>query len=222
MKALFAYTLCALAAVPAIAQTAHPSTVHKTAAKTTATPVSLKTTQDSLSYAIGLSVANFYKRQNITNINTALVMRAINDVNKNGKLQMDEQQAQSCIYGYMKKNEAEKASGNKKIGEEFLAANKDKPGVVTLPSGLQYQILKEGAGPKPSLTDQGPCPLPWNAHRRQRSSTAASKEDSRSNWPSMASSPTAGPRRYSSCPSAANGNSSFLPIWATATSRPAR
>jgi FKBP-type peptidyl-prolyl cis-trans isomerase FklB len=154
MKVIFASALLTIAAVPVIGQTTHSSTVHKTAAKTTVAPVSLKTTRDSLSYAIGLSVANFYKRQNITDINTTLVLRAISDVNKNAKLQMDEQQAQTCIYGYMKKNEAEKAAGTKKLGEDFLAANKNKPGVVTLPSGMQYTILKEGAGPKPSLTDR--------------------------------------------------------------------
>jgi FKBP-type peptidyl-prolyl cis-trans isomerase FklB len=154
MKVLFTSALLAIAAAPAVAQTSHASTAHKTTPASTAPASSLKSLQDSLSYAIGLSVADFYKRQNITNINTALVVRAINDVNKNGKLLMDDQQAQACIYGYMKKGEAEKAAGNKKLGQEFLAANKNKPGVVTLPSGLQYQVIKEGTGPKPSLTDR--------------------------------------------------------------------
>jgi len=152
MKVLFASALCALSAVQAIAQTTHPTTVHKTTAA--ATPVSLKSAQDSVSYAIGLSVANFYKNQNITNINTALVMRAINDVNKNAKPLMNEQQANACLFGYVQKAKAEKASGNKKLGQEFLAANKTKPGVVSLPSGLQYMIIKQGTGPKPSLTDR--------------------------------------------------------------------
>src|SRR5882757_11311686 len=82
-----------------------------------AAPVALKTTQDSLSYAIGLSVANFYKQQNISNINTALVTRAINDVNKKGKLLLDEQQANTCIVNYMQKQKSEKSSGNKKLGQ---------------------------------------------------------------------------------------------------------
>jgi len=156
MKLLFASALFALATAPVLGQSAHPSTVHKTTPKFTSasTALSLKNLQDSLSYAIGLSVADFYKRQNITNINTTLVIRAINDVNKSGKLLMNDQQAQACIYGYMKKSESEKAAGNKKIGLEFLAANKNKPGVVTLPSGLQYQDIKEGTGPKPALTDR--------------------------------------------------------------------
>jgi FKBP-type peptidyl-prolyl cis-trans isomerase FklB len=119
----------------------------------TAAPVALKTTQDSLSYAIGLSVANFYKQQNLTDINTALVTRAINDVRQN-KAIMNDQQAQKCMIDYMQKSKAEKSVGNKKVGEAFLAANKTKPGVVTLPSGLQYLVLKAGTGPKPGPTDK--------------------------------------------------------------------
>jgi FKBP-type peptidyl-prolyl cis-trans isomerase FklB len=155
-KKMIVPALCLSAGLSSFAQTAKPAaTVHKPtdASKTTVSGPALRSTQDSLSYAIGLSVANFYKQQNITNINTALVTRAINDVNKKAKLLLDEQQANTCIVNYMQKNKAEKAVGNKKIGLEFLAANKNKPGVVTLPSGLQYTILKEGTGPKPALTD---------------------------------------------------------------------
>lgn len=156
MKILLASSICAAFALPAFAQTTHPTHSTHTAAghkPAATTPVVLRSTQDSLSYAIGLSVANFYKQQNITNISTALVMRAINDVNKGNKQALDEQQANACIVGYMQKAKAAKAADNKKIGLEFLAANKNKPGVVTTPSGLQYLILKEGTGPKPALTD---------------------------------------------------------------------
>ncbi|MEI4884221.1 FKBP-type peptidyl-prolyl cis-trans isomerase N-terminal domain-containing protein, partial [Klebsiella pneumoniae] len=54
------------------------------------------------------------------------------------------------------KLEAE-AMANKKVGDDFLAANKTKDGVVTLQSGLQYKILQEGTGPKPSATDRVTC-----------------------------------------------------------------
>jgi FKBP-type peptidyl-prolyl cis-trans isomerase FklB len=156
-KAIFASALCLSTGVAGFAQTAKNSTaVHKPTepSKTVVSTLALKNIQDSLSYAIGLSVANFYKQQNITNINTALVTRAINDVNKKSKLLLDEQQANTCIVNFMQKSKAEKSAGNKKIGLEFLAANKNKPGVVTLPSGLQYSIIKTGAGPKPAITDQ--------------------------------------------------------------------
>jgi len=88
---------------------------------------------------------------------TALVTRAINDVNRKNKLLLDEQQANTCIVNYMQKSKLEKSSGNKKIGENFLAANKTKPGVVVLPSGLQYSITKAGTGPKPTTTDKVVC-----------------------------------------------------------------
>jgi len=149
--------LCLSASLSGFAQAPKTTTpAHKatSASGATASTPALKTTQDSLSYAIGLSVANFYKQQNITNINTALVTRAINDVNKKTKLLMDEEQANKCIVNFMQKAKAEKATGNKKVGQDFLAANKNKPGVVTLPSGLQYQVIKEGTGPKPAITDQ--------------------------------------------------------------------
>jgi len=70
---------------------------------------------------------------------------------------MNDEQINSCIVGHMQAARSEKASGNKKIGETFLAENKQKAGVVTLPSGLQYMILQEGTGPKPTPTDQVKC-----------------------------------------------------------------
>jgi len=142
------------ACLPVVAQVKKTTTAGGGARTASAIPASLKTTQDSLSYAIGLSVANFYKQQNITNINTSLVVKAINDVNKKGKLLLDEQQANQCIVNYMQKAKAEKSAGTRKAGEEFLAANKNKPGIMTTASGLQYQVLKEGTGPKPGLTDK--------------------------------------------------------------------
>lgn len=130
-----------------------PAHTTHTAAKPAAT-AALKNEIDSVSYAIGLSVAKFYKQSNLTNINTAMLVKAINDVRNNGKLVMNEDQANSCMANFMKKAQSEKSAGNRKIGEDFLAANKNKPGVVTLPSGLQYLVMKEGTGPRPTATDK--------------------------------------------------------------------
>lgn len=121
-----------------------------------AAPV-LKTSEDSLSYAIGLSVAGFYKEQGVQNVNAAIVAKAINDVLKTGKPLLNDQQANNCIINFVQKEKAEKAAPNKKAGEAFLAENKTKPGVITLPSGLQYIVLKEGTGPKPVATDKVRC-----------------------------------------------------------------
>ena len=108
-------------------------------------------------YAIGLSVASFFKQQNITDINADMVARAINDVVHKDSLLMSDQVANAWMLGYMQRQKEEKAAGNKKEGEAFLAANKQKPGVVTTASGLQYLVLKEGTGPKPALTDKVKC-----------------------------------------------------------------
>jgi FKBP-type peptidyl-prolyl cis-trans isomerase FklB len=125
---------------------------HKTGTTTTAAPFALKNESDSISYAIGVSLANFYKQQNISNINTTILVHAVKDVEAN-KAILSEQQCQSTLMSYVTKQQTEKASGNKKLGQDFLAANAKKPGIVTLPDGLQYQVLKTGAGPKPKLTD---------------------------------------------------------------------
>ncbi|HVU96666.1 MAG TPA: FKBP-type peptidyl-prolyl cis-trans isomerase [Puia sp.] len=164
-RVILASALCLSAGISGFAQTAKPATGTKPAGTAAHKPANasksmvngpvLKNELDSVSYSIGLSVANFYKQFNVTNINTAMLVRAINDSkSKTAKPLLDEQQANSCLTGFVQKTKAEKASGNKKLGQDFLAANKNKPGVVTLPSGLQYQIIKEGTGPKPAITDQ--------------------------------------------------------------------
>src|SRR6187397_2234451 len=109
-------------------------------AKPKATPVAqpaMKTELDSLSYALGLSLAQFYKQQGITNVNTSLVSKAINDALRGATPLLDEEQMNLCITNYLQKMKTEKSSGNKKEGQAFLAENSKKPGVVTLPSGLQ-------------------------------------------------------------------------------------
>src|SRR6187397_161909 len=116
-------------------------------AKPKATPVAqpaMKTELDSLSYALGLSLAQFYKQQGIKTVNTSLVSKAINDAMKGGKTLLNEEQMSACITGYLQKVQIEKSAAARensaavrKAGETFLASNKSKQGVVTLPSGLQ-------------------------------------------------------------------------------------
>lgn len=108
---------------------------------------------DSFSYAIGLSIANFYKSQGVEQINNQMVMKALTDIQNNKPL-MDDAQVNSCIINYMQLARSEKAAGNKAAGTAFLEENKKKEGIVTLPSGLQYQVMQEGTGEKPALTDR--------------------------------------------------------------------
>lgn len=156
------YVLLAFAVLPATAMLAQSTAKKKpvaatkkpaaAAAPTASAPV-LKNAADSFSYAIGLSIASFYKAQGISNINNTLVLKALSD-SKVDKALLNEQQVNNCIVGYMQKANSEKANPNKKAGLAFLAENKKKPGVVALPSGLQYQVIKEGTGPKPGIEDQ--------------------------------------------------------------------
>jgi len=127
--------------------------VQKPVAGKTTGSVLMKNSIDSFSYAVGLSLASFYKEQGVENINSALVLRAISDV-KAGKQALKEEQVNTCIMGYMQAARSEKASGNKKAGLAFLAANKAKPGVTTTASGLQYMVLREGTGPRPGIDEQ--------------------------------------------------------------------
>jgi FKBP-type peptidyl-prolyl cis-trans isomerase FklB len=166
MKRTSLFILSTFAAAAAIGQTTKPaagkpapkSATAKPAAgtKTAGTSVPMKNSVDSFSYAIGLSIANFYKQQGVTGINNQLVLKALTDA-KNGKPALDEQQANACIMNHMQTARSQKASGAKKAGQAFLAQNKSKPGVVTLPSGLQYQVLQEGTGPKATANDQVKC-----------------------------------------------------------------
>jgi FKBP-type peptidyl-prolyl cis-trans isomerase FklB len=124
----------------------------KTTTATTAAPA-LKNSVDSFSYAIGLSIASFYKAQGIKDINNTLVVKALSDA-KADKPLMTEAQVNNCIVTYMQTAQKAKAGPNKKAGDAWLAENKKKPGVVTTASGLQYKVEKEGTGAKPKATDQ--------------------------------------------------------------------
>lgn len=140
--------------VPAAAK--KPATTVKKLTVASGTGV-MKSGMDSLSYALGLSLAQFYKQQGIKTVNTAMVSKGINDALKGGKTLLTEEQMNLCITNNLEKMKEEKSSVNKKAGEDFLAANKTKQGVVSLPSGLQYLVLKEGTGPKPEVTDTVKC-----------------------------------------------------------------
>lgn len=135
-----------------------------TAAKpqtTTAKPAAataLTTDEDKFSYAVGMSIARTLKAQN-ANINPSILAEGLKDETA-GTSKLTPQEAQAIltkVQGELRaKAEArmkELAVTNKKESDDFLAANKTKPGVVTLPDGLQYKIIQAGTGPKPTATD---------------------------------------------------------------------
>ena len=97
-------------------------------------------------------------------VNTAILLRGIKDALAGGKMLLTDEQAKAAMDAFMtdlrkKRDEKMAVAGNenKTKGDAFLAANKTKDGVVTLPSGLQYKIITPGTGPKPSATDTVVC-----------------------------------------------------------------
>jgi FKBP-type peptidyl-prolyl cis-trans isomerase FklB len=147
----------ALISITAATAQTKPAPKPKPAVKPAAPAPVLKSAIDSFSYSIGLSIANFYKQQGITKINTNLVSKAISDATANKKTLLTEEEMNMSISNYLQKLKAEKSAANRQAGDAFLAENKKKPGVVTLPSGLQYQIIKEGTGEKPTINDKVKC-----------------------------------------------------------------
>jgi FKBP-type peptidyl-prolyl cis-trans isomerase len=114
---------------------------------------SLKTLNDSASYAIGVSVASFYKQQGITNLNRALVAKAINDIFDGKKALLDDEGCNVAVTKLINNVQEGKSKTTIEAGEAFLAKNKTRPEVKTTASGLQYEVITEGTGTKPLATD---------------------------------------------------------------------
>lgn len=113
----------------------------------------LKSAIDSLSYAIGVNVGGNIKQQGITP-NMSVLSLAMQDMVAGKQPLMSVEECNNFIQAYFQNEYAKKAKANKEAGQKFLQENKTKPGIVTTASGLQYQILKEGTGPKPTTSDR--------------------------------------------------------------------
>lgn len=111
---------------------------------------------DKVSYALGIGIGRQLAQMGATDINTDDFGQAIKDA-ISGRLQLDEQEAQMIVQDFFQRKSEEQAKNAKAEGENFLAENGKKEDVVVLPSGLQYQVLREGNGNKPSATDQVEC-----------------------------------------------------------------
>ena len=108
---------------------------------------------DSLSYAIGVQVATYYKMQGVEKINNEYLNKAFNDVFNNKPLLIKEEECNMNIQQKLQEFMTKKINVAKEAGTKFLEENKKRPGVVTLPSGLQYEIITKGTGPVPKATD---------------------------------------------------------------------
>lgn len=124
----------------------------------------LKTKEEQLSYAVGMRLAKTLQKQSLR-VDADLVKQGIQDALSGGQTLMSEEQAHVMLVGVQTELSITEASfekkvladKNKKDGEQFLAQNEKKDGIVTLPSGLQYKVIKAGDGKKPTASDVAVC-----------------------------------------------------------------
>tara|TARA_B100001287_G_C22484719_1_gene436061 strand:- start:34 stop:699 length:666 start_codon:yes stop_codon:yes gene_type:complete len=113
----------------------------------------LKTETDSVSYCIGVNIGENLKNQ-FSDIDIKDFMNGINDVlDKKSEAKISNADAQKILQGYFTKQQEMKTKLAKEQGANFLAENAKKEGVISLESGLQYEILKQGSGAKPTIND---------------------------------------------------------------------
>ena len=108
---------------------------------------------DSLSYSMGVQTAQYYKTQGAEKINTAMVKKAYDDVYNNKTLIISPEECNMTIQKKLQEYMMQKSNVEKEAGTKFLEENKKRPEVITLPSGLQYEIITKGTGAIPKATD---------------------------------------------------------------------
>lgn len=109
---------------------------------------------EKLSYALGIVIGQNLKDQGLAVQDAAAFTRGLQALMSGQNMEMQANEANAIINQYMQEQEELKSKDNVEAGKQFLADNKSKPGVVELPSGLQYQVLTEGSGRKPGRNDQ--------------------------------------------------------------------
>lgn len=112
---------------------------------------------DKVSYALGLSIGNNFKSSGIDSVVMDDFMQGLSDVLEEKAPQLSYDEAKREIEAYFMDLQQKAVKLNKEAGEEFLKINAHKEGVTTLPSGLQYEVIKMGEGPKPTLSDTVTC-----------------------------------------------------------------
>lgn len=119
---------------------------------------------DKLSYALGLSIGRQLSQMGVAELNADDFAQAVKDMIDGKESQIPTNEAQQLLGEYFRQQEekqraeaAEKYKGAKSEGEKYLTENAKKDGVITLPSGLQYQVLQEGNGKSPKATDKVVC-----------------------------------------------------------------
>ena len=112
---------------------------------------------DKFSYGLGMGIGQNLQSMGIKNMSIEDFVKGISDVLAGAKTEMTHSEAQKVVNEHFKALAEEAYAQNKTAGEAFLAENAKKEGVNVLPSGLQYQVVTEGNGKKPSATDRVQC-----------------------------------------------------------------
>ena len=112
---------------------------------------------EKFSYALGMVIAHNLKGMGVSALDNAAFAQAVSDVMGGATTTMSDAEAQRTVSEFMQKQQAEAGKAVREAGEKFLAENAEKPGVVVLPSGLQYTVITEGTGAKPKATDLVKC-----------------------------------------------------------------
>jgi len=112
---------------------------------------------DSVSYCIGLSIAKNFKQSGIKEINTEALSLGIKDIFSGNPEKINSQNVDSILNAYFIKIQNNIAKENIEMEKKFFTENKKNEGVIELPSGLQYKVITQGTGPKPSPTDVVVC-----------------------------------------------------------------
>ncbi len=124
--------------------------------------VTLTSKNDSVSYALGVLIGESNKQQmkdapGVDQLNKEILIAAFQKAFMGDSVQIKAEVANSTVQNFFAEISKVEADKNTKASEDFLAANKNKAGVITLPSGLQYEIIKAGTGVKPKAEDQVKC-----------------------------------------------------------------
>ena len=112
---------------------------------------------DKVSYALGLGIGRQLSQMGATEIVADDFAQAIKDIVSGAEHKISDSEAQTIVNKFFEEKQAAQAGAAKSEGENFLAENAKKEGIIVLPSGLQYQVLKEGTGKQPKATDQVEC-----------------------------------------------------------------
>jgi FKBP-type peptidyl-prolyl cis-trans isomerase FklB len=112
---------------------------------------------DKLSYALGMSMASNLMNSGLRQLDVESFVKAFTEIMNSSTPSMSPQEANEIIQQFFSKKQEEMLGNNLEEGNAFLQENGKKENVITLPSGLQYEILTEGRGEKPKATDKVKC-----------------------------------------------------------------